>query len=109
MKCKRQYVVAYLHKSMDICVFHTPDEPHNHVEDPDYTTKENYHWTTQQETIVLQGIRNNTKNSLILRQIKEEGAVNGSGTYPDLRQVGVKKRYMKNVKHQCLRLQPLTF
>ena len=38
------------------------------------------------------------KNSLILRQLKEGGAVNGSGQYPTLRQVGVKKRYMKSVK-----------
>ena len=98
--CKRQYMVAFPHKSMDVLVFHTPDAEHNHEEDPEYFTKENYSWTTAQEAIVVQGIRNNVKNSLILRQLKEAGATNGSGAYPTLRQVGVKKRYMKSVKLQ---------
>ena len=93
-------MVAFPSRSMDVLVYYTPEEVHLHEEDPSYQTKENYHWTSQQETIVLRGIQSNTKNSLILRQIKEEGAVNGSGTFPDLRQLGVKKRYMKTIKLQ---------
>ena len=98
--CKRQYMVAFPHQSMDVVVYHTPDAQHIHEEDPNYFTKENYSWTTAQESIVMQGIRNNVKNTLILRQLKEAGAANGSGLYPNLRQVGVKKRYMKSVKLQ---------
>ena len=98
--CRRQYLVAYNNRCMEILVFHTPDEIHVHKEDPDYFTKENYHWTSAQEAIVIQAIKNKVKKSLILRQLKEEGACNGSGKYPDIRQVGVKKRYMKNVKQR---------
>ena len=99
--CKKQYMVVYPSTSLIVVVWHTPDHlEHLHEEDPAYQTKENYHWTQQQEAIVLRGIRTNTKNTLILRTLKEEGATNGSGKYPDIRQVGVKKRYMKNVKEQ---------
>ena len=48
----------------------------------------------------MRGIKNNVKNSLILRNLKEDKAVNGSGLYPTLGQVGVKKRYLKNKKCQ---------
>ena len=89
--CRRQYMVAYSNKSLQIVVFHTPEDHHIHEKDPDYCTKENYSWNSKQEAIVVQGIKNNVKNSLILRQLKESGAVNGSGQYPTLRQVGVKK------------------
>ena len=99
--CKRQYIVVYPSTSLTVVVFHTPDNlEHLHEEDPTYHTKENYHWTEKQEAIVQRGIRTNTKISLILKTLQEEGATNGSGKYPDIRQVGVKKRYMKNVKEQ---------
>ena len=81
---------VFLNTSMDIMTFCTIEE-HFHEEDPNYSTKSNYHWTAQQEAIVLRGIKNNVKNSLILRNIKDEGAVNGSGIFPNLVQVGVKK------------------
>ena len=98
-KCPRQYKICFLNTSMDIMTFCTIEE-HFHEENPTFTTKSNYHWTAQQEAIVLRGIKNNVKNSLILRNIKDEGAVNGSGIFPNLVQVGVKKRYLKNVKCQ---------
>ena len=98
--CKRQFMVTYPSTSFKVLVYHTPDHlEHLHEEDPSHQTKENYHWTLQQEAVVLRGIQTNTKNSRILRTLKEEGATNGSGRYPDLRQVGVKKRYMKTIKH----------
>ena len=96
-QCPRQYRVCFSNSSMNIAVFSTAEE-HSHHEDPDYSTKENYHWTAKQEAIINRGIKNNIKNSMILRELKEEGAVNGSGNYPTLSQVGVKKRYVKNVK-----------
>ena len=99
--CKRQYMVVYPSSSLTVVVFHTPDHlEHLHEEDPTYQTKENYHWTEQQEAIVLRGIRTDTKNTLILRTLKEEGATNGSCKYPDIRQVGFRKRYMKNFTEQ---------
>ena len=47
-------MVAFSNSSMDIYVFHTPDKPHIHEEDLSFVTKENYHWTSKQEAIVLQ-------------------------------------------------------
>ena len=97
--CPRQYKVCFLHKVMNIMIYCTPEE-HCHEEDENYTTKENYHWTKTQEEIIIKAIKNNVKNSLILRELKEKAAVNGSNKFPTLGQVGVKKRYLKNVKCQ---------
>ena len=54
---------------------------HLHEEQADYVTGENYHWMANQEDIVLTGVRNNTKNSLILRTLREREATNGSVCY----------------------------
>ena len=44
--------VMYLNTSFEIVVLSTLDE-HHHEEDPEFTTKENYHWTVQQEKVPL--------------------------------------------------------
>ena len=99
-KCKRQYTVLLPQRCMMVIVWHTPKEEHQHEEDPAFVTKTNYHWTAQQEAIIRTGIQSNTKNANILENLKDAGATNGSNKYPDLGQLGVKKRYMKTVKLQ---------
>ena len=46
----------------------------------------------EQEAIMLRGIQTNTKNSLIVEQLKIANAVNGTGKFTDGTQVGAKKR-----------------
>ena len=99
-KCKKQYTVLLPQTCMMVIVEHTHREEHMHEVDPNFTTKTNYHWTPKQEAIIRTGILSNTKNANILENLKDAGATNGSGKYPDLGQLGVKKRYMKTVKIQ---------
>ena len=40
----------YLNTSFEVVVLSTLDE-HHHEEDPEFSTKENYHWTVQQEKV----------------------------------------------------------
>ena len=49
-----------------------------------------------QEDIVMLGIRNNTKNSLILRTLRERGATNGSGRLPTAAQVTAHHFYLNS-------------
>ena len=42
--------VMYLNTSFSIVVLSTSEE-HHHEEKPDFSTKENYHWTAQQEKV----------------------------------------------------------
>ena len=93
--CKRLYTVVYPDTDFRVLVFE--EEDHFHEEASSYKTNQNYHWTKQQEAIVIRGINTHIKNSRILAQLKKENAVNGSGKFPDSTQVGAKKRYMKNV------------
>ena len=88
-KCLRQYKICYLNSCMQIMIF-TTVEKHCHEEDLEYCTKENYHWTSQQEAIIIRGIKNNVKNSLIMRNLRDEKATNGNGFYPTLLQLGKK-------------------
>ena len=64
--CERSYRVCYPHTSMDVVVF-VNDCNHSHEEVGDYVTQQNYRWTVAQEEAVLQCVKNNTKNTLILR------------------------------------------
>ena len=55
----------YLNTSFEIVVLSTLDE-HHHEEDPEFTTKENYHWTVQQEKVPLSShLPHNNKNTVI--------------------------------------------
>ena len=78
--------MGYAHTSIAVFVM-VNEFDHLHEEGADYVTGENYHWTANQEDIVLTGVRNNTKNSLILRTLRERGATNGSGRLPTAAQV----------------------
>ena len=93
--CLRKYRVMYLNTSFAILVLSTSDE-HHHEEEAGFTTKENYHWTVQQENIVAQSLLTHMNNALILEELIWFNLVNGSGTLPTLLQIGTKKRYMKH-------------
>jgi hypothetical protein len=71
-KCHLQYRVVYSERNFTIVTFVT-EEDHLHEEDAANTTKENYHWTRQQEEIVLRGLRSNIKNTHIFAEMKREG------------------------------------
>ena len=92
--CRRKYRVMYLNTSFAIVVMTTSDE-HHHEEEPGFTTKENYHWTAQQEEIVAQSLITHMKNTLVLEELRWFNLVNGSGKLPTLLQVSNKKKYMK--------------
>ena len=93
--CERRCTVTYPDTDFRVLVFE--EEEHFHEEDSSYKTTLNYHWTKQQETIVLRRIKTNVQNSRILGQLMKENAANGGGKFPDSAQVGAKICYMKNV------------
>ena len=95
--CLRKYRVMHLNSSFAIVVLSTLDK-HHHEEDPGFTTRENYHWTVQQERVVAQSLLTHMKNTLILEELRWFNLVNGSGNLPSLWQVGTKKRYMKHAR-----------
>ena len=47
----------YLNTSFEIVVLSTLDE-HQHEEDPEFTTKENYHWSVQKEKVTGEVLNN---------------------------------------------------
>ena len=59
------YRVMHPNTSFAIMVLSTSDE-HHHEEEAGFTTKENYHWTSQQENIVAQSLLTHMNNTLIL-------------------------------------------
>ena len=63
--CPVQFKICFLQTSMDIVVY-SNDKKHIHDKDPEYSTPINFHWTETQETIIRQGIRDVTRNKLIL-------------------------------------------
>ena len=65
------------------------------VEDVNYKTDIKYHWTIEQENIIRESIKNGRNNSRILTELKEKGA-SSAGLWPNLAQVWLEKRYMKN-------------
>ena len=73
-------------------------EDHFHEKDNTFFTENNYYWTAKQEDIINVCTMNHIKNTVILRNLKEEGAMNPSGKYPNIYQLATKKRYLKNVK-----------
>ena len=92
--CLRKYRVIYLNTSFAIMVLSTSHE-HHHEEEAGFTTKDNYHWTVQQEEIVAQSLVTHMNSTLILEELRWFNLVNGSGNLPSLLQVGRKKKYMK--------------
>ena len=89
MPCKKVYKVVYPHTSFEIVVYETEDI-HVHEEDPKSHTKDYYHWTEAQVAVIRRYLKTKvSRNKLILRELRDEGLVNGSGRLPTLAQANL--------------------
>ena len=95
-RCHRAVRVGFSQTSFDIFVCET-DGGHIHEEEPGFATPVNYHWTPEQCQVIRRHIQARSKRiNLILRELRDQNLVNGTGLLPTKDQVACNGK--KNIK-----------
>ena len=75
VRCPKVFRVVYSSDSYDVHVEETSGE-HDHSEDPDSVSRSGvYHWSQLATQIVTEGVSNNLKPTVILRNLRARGAL----------------------------------
>ena len=75
VRCSKVFWVIYSSDSYDVDVEETSGE-HDHSEDPDSVSRSGvYHWSQLATQIVTEGVSNNLKPTVILRNLRTHGAL----------------------------------
>ena len=86
-RCNRAVRVGFAQSSFEIFVWESEDE-HKHEKEEGYATPVNYHWTPEQCQVIHRHIQSKSKRiNLILRELRDENLVNGTGLLPTKLQV----------------------
>ena len=75
VRCSKVFRVIYASDSYDVHVEETSGE-HDHSEDPDSVSRSGvYHWSQLATQIITEGVSNNLKPTVILRNLRTHGAL----------------------------------
>ena len=75
VRCSKVFRVIYSSDSYDVHVEETSGE-HDHSEDPDSVSRSGvYHWSQLATQIITEGVSNNLKPTVILRNLRTHGAL----------------------------------
>ena len=92
-KCPRLVKFEFLGASKTVIMLDN-SEDHDHAINADYGGGRKYCWTPVQEGIVLPLARSRATATVVDRELRRQGAMDGRGTYPTLGQINTKKNYV---------------
>ena len=108
VKCPKQFRVIFPDDSFDVHIEET-NCPHNHAENPDsLPTTGIYHWSHRATEIIKEGVTNNLKPTVILRNLRTQNAL--SDPEPSRVQLNNKISHVKrkgNMSEHCETTQSL--